>query len=330
MKRKRQTGGRPTFVFARAQARAERARRSPGDFTSAHCVRSKTNRSGRPSRMVQELRLPSPAALRRRNLSLPTLGDIHKDMNTMTPTPNSIPVLPTLSQPGNALAPEAGACARAGKEIALPSAGFLDLTAANATNSILFLDIDDVLCLNERYGGYDVIDVLQQRHPNPDAVLRHVFSRRAREALKQVHCALGGHVRYVISSTWREVFGPEQLRQVFTACGLAFVAEALHEIWCTPNAIGPGERVGDIGSWLHDWHEGEPFAIVDDTYSGPSLKPSLVNAAHPFHGRVVLCDEKVGLLPEHVDPLVQALRRPFPAGVCHSPVWLRTQRAISY
>ena len=37
----------------------------------------------------------------------------------------------------------------------------------------------------------------------------------------------------------------------------------------------------------------------------------------PFRGRIVLCDEKVGLLPEHVEPLLAALRRPFGRrGIC--------------
>lgn len=180
----------------------------------------------------------------------------------------------------------------------------------NPAHSILFLDIDDVLCLNDRYGGYDVIEAVQQRHDNPEAVFREVFSRRARDVLEQVHAGLEGHLRYVISSTWREVFEPAQLREAFKAGGLGFVAQALHEAWCTPSAIYSDQRADDIAKWLDERHQGEPFAIVDDTFSGPSLKPALTKAAHPFHGRVVLCDERVGLLPEHVQPLVQALQRP--------------------
>ena len=42
---------------------------------------------------------------------------------------------------------------------------------------ILFLDIDDVLCLNRPYGGFDVIDALDGRHAQADAVYREVFDR---------------------------------------------------------------------------------------------------------------------------------------------------------
>jgi hypothetical protein len=69
-------------------------------------------------------------------------------------------------------------------------------------------------------------------------------------------------------------------------------------------------RSYDIAQWLDAFHRGEPFAIVDDTFSGPSLESALSRPTHPFHGRVVLCDENVGLLPEHIDPLLDALRRP--------------------
>jgi hypothetical protein len=188
----------------------------------------------------------------------------------------------------------------------------------NTVHSTLFLDIDDVLCLNDSYGGYDLIAALKQRQPNPEAVFREVFSPRGCAVLQRVHAGVGGNVRYVISSTWRKYFGLEQLRQVFKAGGLGFAAEALHQVWCTPDAIHSGARAIDIAIWMAMWHEGEPFAILDDTYSGPSLKPALMNPVHPFHGRVVLCDEKVGLLPEHVEPLVEALQRPFTGS--HAPL----------
>jgi hypothetical protein len=54
----------------------------------------------------------------------------------------------------------------------------------------------------------------------------------------------------------------------------------------------------------------EVFAVVDNTFSGPSLRPALTNPSHPFAGRVVLCQESVGLLPAHVEPLLAALRWP--------------------
>ena len=179
-----------------------------------------------------------------------------------------------------------------------------------ATRHILFVDIDDVLCLNKGYGGYDVIDAINGRHENPTTVFREVFDARAIEALERIHQSMDGALRYVVSSTWREVFDGAQMREVFRKGGLGFVAEALHEEWCTPCGHYPSLRASEIANWLDRHHRGEQFAIVDDTFSGLSLKPALNNAAHPFHGRVVLCQEQVGLLPEHVELLIQALRLP--------------------
>lgn len=180
----------------------------------------------------------------------------------------------------------------------------------SSPTSILFLDIDDVLCMNEKYGGYDVIEAIHDRHQDAQAVFREVFSPRACEVLRRVHDEMDGRLRYVISSTWREVLEADQLAHAFRLGGLGFVAGALHERWCTPTALYRGMRVDDIANWLDDRHAGEPFAIVDDTCSGLSLKPALTKPAHPFFGRVVLCEENVGLLPEHIEPLVLALKRP--------------------
>jgi hypothetical protein len=179
-----------------------------------------------------------------------------------------------------------------------------------STLPILFLDIDDVLCLNVPYTGYDVIHALHGRHVSPDEVFREVFDARARGVLESLHGELAGALRYVISSTWREVFDRDQMRQVLERGGLGFVSTALHERWRTPTAFERGMRSYNIAQWLDAFHRGEPFAIVDDTFSGPSLKSALSRPTHPFHGRVVLCDENVGLLPEHVDPMLAALRRP--------------------
>ena len=177
---------------------------------------------------------------------------------------------------------------------------------------LVFLDLDDVLCMSSPYGGFDVIEAVAGRHPNPDAVYRAVFKARARDALKRVHDAFDGQLLYVISSTWREVFGRDQLSQVFRRSGLDFVADRLHDEarWCTPSKLRRGRRVDEVAQWLDQHHQGEPFVIIDDTFSGPSLRPALTDTSHRFAGRVVLCEENVGLVPEHVEFIVDALRRP--------------------
>ena len=175
---------------------------------------------------------------------------------------------------------------------------------------VLFLDIDDVLCLNTIYGSYDVVSALQGVHPFPDDVFEKAFDSRACEVLAGVHSAMGGQLQYVISSTWRESFDEEQMREVFRRTGIGFVGRALHARWCTPIRPESGRRVDDIAAWLDRWHAGESFAILDDDYSGYSLAPAITVGGHPFHGRVVLCQEKVGLLTEHSATLIEALRSP--------------------
>jgi len=40
---------------------------------------------------------------------------------------------------------------------------------------IVFLDIDDVLCLNNPYGGFDALEAVRGRHADPKTVLREIF-----------------------------------------------------------------------------------------------------------------------------------------------------------
>jgi len=176
--------------------------------------------------------------------------------------------------------------------------------------AILFLDIDDVVCLNRTHGGNDVIEALHGRHADPAEVFTKVFDRCAIDSLERIHHGMQGRLRYVISSTWREFFDRQQLSHVLERGGLGFVATSFHEAWCTPCRSMRGLRVDEVAAWLDRFHRGESFAIVDDMFSGESLKPAVASPLHPFHQRIVLCEEWVGLLPEHVEPLLQALRRP--------------------
>ena len=50
--------------------------------------------------------------------------------------------------------------------------------------AIVFLDMDDVLCLNAPYGGHAVIQATLGRHPNPQDVYERVFHARTRRVLK--------------------------------------------------------------------------------------------------------------------------------------------------
>jgi hypothetical protein len=178
---------------------------------------------------------------------------------------------------------------------------------------VLFLDIDDVLCLNAPYGGYDAIDALNGRHPDAQAVYRRLFAPQAVAALRSLHQTLDGQLAYVISSTWRLVLDRSQLCEVFSAAGLDFLVDALEpgQRWCTPVTQPNGSRrAHDIAAWLDCHHRGEPFAIVDDFLSGQTLVASLFSGRHAFYDRVVLCDVNVGLVDDHLPRLAKALSQP--------------------
>ncbi len=199
--------------------------------------------------------------------------------------------------------------------LALALAG--DALACAVVKSVLFLDIDDVLCLNKPYGGFAAIAAVTDRHANPAAVYRDLFAPAAVRALKRLHDEMTHGLRYVISSTWRESFTRCELVTVFRRAGLDFVADNLAEgdRWRTPPKFRRSRRIDEIAQWLDEHHEGAPFAIVDDTHSGASLLPVLLvihPATHPFANRVLLCREAQGLTEAHVPTLVEALqRKPF-------------------
>ena len=202
---------------------------------------------------------------------------------------------------------------------------------APTAHPALFIDLDQVICVSRRYGCFAAAAAVNDRHVNPQEVYRLLFQASSVQALKQVHDEMDASLRYVVSSTWRQVFTRAQIEVVFRRAGLGFVADNLHEAdrWCTPPKFGRSRRVNEIAEWLDRHHQGEPFAIIDDTHSGASLMPALQPALmpssnvptmghsseappHPFAGRVVLCEEIVGLTGDHVPFIVAALRRAVP------------------
>ena len=196
---------------------------------------------------------------------------------------------------------------------------------------VLFIDLDEVICISRPYGCFAAAAAVNDRHVNPQEVYRLPFQASSVQALKQVHDEMDATLRYVVSSTWREVFPRAQLEIVFRRAGLGFIADRLHEAdrWCTPPKFGRSRRVNEIAEWLDRHHAGQAFAILDDTGSGASLAPALTSsplapsnvpaarhsgneAPHPFAGRVTLCEENVGLTGDHVPFILAALRRAVP------------------
>jgi hypothetical protein len=186
-------------------------------------------------------------------------------------------------------------------------------TAEDGGLPIVFLDIDDVLCLNNPYGGFDALEAVNGRHADPDTVLREIFGAEPKRVLQSVHNEMGGRLHYVISSSWRQVFSREQIERVFRTADVGFVVVGFHEKWETPSRLRRAERIEEIESWLHHYHQGEPFVVLDDDYSGASLTGIDEDLKHPLVARVVLCPVGVGLTVAQLPVILDALRRPFAA-----------------
>lgn len=173
---------------------------------------------------------------------------------------------------------------------------------------IIFLDIDDVLCVNRPYGAYDL-----DKSPRPADLWERLFAEGAKQVLTRVHKTFANQsIRYVLSTSWRSHFSRAEFIEIFERTGLGFVAENLEidERWRTPIPNSGSDRLQDIDDWLGLHHKGEPFAVIDDYYSGWSLREAMIDPRHPVASRVVLCKEGVGLLPEHASKIIEILRLP--------------------
>lgn len=179
-----------------------------------------------------------------------------------------------------------------------------DAPVAPAGAPIVFLDLDDVVCICDPVGGLDALDCVTAKRVGVDLVYRHLFHPPAVAVLREMHDLMGGRLRYVISSTWRKHFTRAQLRHVMRQASLEFVANCMEDStrWATPRFQEP-DRYREVTAWLAEHHAGEPFVVIDDEWSGSSLSGS---PAYPL--RVVLCEEGVGLEAKHLANLLRALR----------------------
>ncbi len=190
-----------------------------------------------------------------------------------------------------------------------------DKSSALVKAPIVFLDIDDVICMSDPYSGSSAIAAVRRQRADAEVVYKHLFHAPAVDVLRQLDEQLGAEVRYVITSTWREHLTRSEMAEVLRRCGLAFVANRLepNDRWSTP-AWPERTRLHEIADWLRRHGAGEPFVVIDDDYSGKALIRARDEGRGPFQGRIVLCQERVGLLPEHLAALLDALRTPSAIG----------------
>lgn len=169
-----------------------------------------------------------------------------------------------------------------------------------SSRPIIFLDFDDVLVLNRpgQFGGYDVIA------PNPPPELwSRLFHVPATQVLVDAIAEHGARV--VITTSWLRFMMRDGFERLFTRTGLNVLNESLHDAWEAPQNRGE-TRAQAIDRWLAAHHRGEPYVVLDDELSGTGLRHSV----HEKRGRVVLCQEDVGLHRGHGLFIRAALSRP--------------------
>lgn len=163
---------------------------------------------------------------------------------------------------------------------------------------LVFLDVDDVVCLSDPYGGYDLI-----APDKPVDLFDRLFDPGCVRVLLEVHDE--HRPLFVLTTSWLRFLGREGFVEVFKRTGLSAVASSLHPAWDAPQNHGE-ERASAIARWMAKNHRGEPFVVIDDWLSGTGLPESPYQVA----GRVNLCFEGQGLQTAHLPAIRAALQLP--------------------
>ncbi|WP_312524940.1 HAD domain-containing protein [Comamonas sp.] len=160
---------------------------------------------------------------------------------------------------------------------------------------LLFLDFDDVICLNQPYGGYDALKALSEASQVGSPIKKEVlwsrlFNKRATHHLQQVNEEFSPN--YVLSTSWRWFFERDLLVQTLELGGLSFIAQNLHKDCTTPRISRDAQRAVEIRRWLSNHPESAgTWVVLDDELSGTGF------STWPWDKLdfVVLCQEGVGL-----------------------------------
>ncbi|WP_370661678.1 HAD domain-containing protein [Massilia aquatica] len=171
----------------------------------------------------------------------------------------------------------------------------MPMTYANPMRPLLLLDIDDILCLNRPYGGYDVA---QKEWPSD--LLSLLWHRPALDVLEPL--VLEFNPQIVITSSWLRLMLLPSIEALFRASGVPWLANGFHPNGEALQASGK-TRLDAVDDWLANHHNGEPYVILDDSLSGTGLAGS----KHDRAGRLVMCQIDIGLLPTHSERIRWAL-----------------------
>jgi len=177
-----------------------------------------------------------------------------------------------------------------------------DYTRSDA-RPLVFLDMDDVLCLDDVYHSGQMLKIFQQKIADYPEIWERLVDAGAAENLRQLHDEF--NPVYVISSTWATYLNREQMCDALTRTQLQFVVENLHAEWRTPRALSSSRR-DEIDWWLEAHREPcQPFIIIDDSWSGTGLAHS------PFagNGNVILCKSGFGFTKKKLKEACRQLQR---------------------
>lgn len=174
---------------------------------------------------------------------------------------------------------------------------------------LVFLDLDDVVVLNETVGGYDVAlalgkPVADDSTEPPTKLWEQLMSRPALALLRQIDEEF--RPLYVLSTSWARVMDDAALREMLQRSGLGFVAENLHVDMTTATGRKPNTRWNEIAAWVATHPEfADRWVVLDDELSGTGLEDAKqVAAAKPF---VVLCKAHVGITQSEYEQVRAAL-----------------------
>nr|WP_269473989.1 HAD domain-containing protein [Variovorax sp. RA8] len=160
---------------------------------------------------------------------------------------------------------------------------------------MLFLDLDDVVCLNHPYGGCDVALALSPNSRGaktaPLGLWDQLFNAVASAHLRRIDEEF--RPTYVISSSWARVLDDGNLRVALSRGGLAFVVDSLHHDLVTPTIRGRTNRWAEISAWLQGHPEfASNWVVLDDELSGTGLDHGPASETLQF---IVKCRENVGV-----------------------------------
>ena len=177
---------------------------------------------------------------------------------------------------------------------------------------VLLLDIDDVVCTNSPYGGFDAkvefakLDgSLVNYHECAPDLWEKLFVHYAKSLLSNIDREF--HPWYVLTTSWWWHFTCDELIDVLRRGGLGFIASNLHKDWATPKGRRPGLRWAEIKGWVEAHPEcASRWAVLDDELSGTGFGATHPESEAPY---IVLCCEDVGFTVVEYVRLRAALAR---------------------